>query len=216
MTYPPAKFASTDRADAVQIARATRFASLTAVRNGALLTVHLPLTLVGEAEGEAGGEARFVGHLLRSNPFFAAMEAGPVAARAVFLPAQGYVSPSVYAEKAASGKVVPTWNYVAAHLDGTMALGAPEDLAATLEAQAADYEGATGSDWKVADAPTDFVAGLARAIAGFAFTATAFQAIRKLSQNRPEADRAAVTGWLAQTRPASGAIDWWMARQGEG
>lgn len=209
MSYPPAKFASTLQSDAVQIARTTRFASLTAVQDGALLTVHLPLTLVGEA----AGEARFVGHLLRSNPFFSALQAGPVAVRAVFLPAQGYVSPSVYAEKAASGKVVPTWNYVAAHLDGEMRLGDPADFPAALEAQAADYEAATGGSWKVADAPADFVETLARAIAGFTFAATAFQAIRKLSQNRPGADRAAVTGWLADSRPESSAIAWWMRQQ---
>ena len=75
------------------------------------------------------------------------------------------------------------------------------------------YEAATGGSWKVADAPAEFVETLARAIAGFAFTATAFQAIRKLSQNRPEADRMAVTGWLADSRPDSAAIDWWMQQQ---
>lgn len=209
MRYPPAKFATSDRAAALAIARCTRFATLAAIVGGELVTVHLPLTLAG---AEQGGEAppRFVGHLLRSNPLFEAMQAGPVAARAIFLPAQGYVSPRVYAEKARSGRVVPTWNYVAAHLDGDCRLVAEDELPAILEAQAADHEGATGGDWKVADAPADFVDGLARAIAGFAFTAERFLAIRKLSQNRPAEDRAAVRDWLAESRPETTEIAWWM------
>ncbi|MFC3229325.1 FMN-binding negative transcriptional regulator [Marinibaculum pumilum] len=213
MSYPPAKFAGADREAALQIAAATRFATLAAVHDGDLLTVHLPLTLVAQG---GDGTAVLVGHLLRNNPLFLAMQAGPVAARAMFVPANGYVSPSVYAEKPVSGKVVPTWNYVAAHLDGTADLVAETDLRRILEIQAADYEGATGGDWAVADAPADFVDGLARAIAGFRFAATGYLAIRKLSQNRGEVDRAAVTDWLGRTRPDSGDISWWMAEARQG
>lgn len=211
MTYPPSKFARDDQAEAVRIAVATRFATLVAVRADALLTVHLPLTLVEQS----ADEARFVGHLLRSNPLFAAMQGGRVGLRAMFLPAQGYVSPSVYAEKALSGRVVPTWNYVAAHLDGEAWLSEDAALRETLELQAADYEAASGGTWRVADAPEDFIDGLARAIAGFSFVARQFRAIRKLSQNRPPADRAAVAGWLADSRPKASEIAWWMQRSEE-
>jgi len=213
MSYPPSRFATPERAAALEIARLTRFATLVAVADGELVTVHLPLTLLdgavdsGPGEGE---EARFLGHLLRSNPLHAAMQKGPVQARAIFLPAQGYVSPSVYAEKAVSGKVVPTWNYVAAHLDGELRSEEPHDLLALLECQAGDYEAATGGGWQVADAPADFVEGLARAIAGFRFNARSFLAIRKLSQNRSWQDRAAARDWLAASRLPATDIAWWM------
>lgn len=211
MTYPPSKFARDDQAEAVRIAVATRFATLVAAASDNLLTVHLPLTLVEQS----AGEARFAGHLLRSNPLFAAMQAGRVRLRAIFLPAQGYVSPSIYAEKALSGKVVPTWNYVAAHLDGEAWLSEDSGLLEILESQASDYEAATGGTWQVADAPASFIEGLARAIAGFNFVAREFRAIRKLSQNRPPADRAAVAGWLADSRPQTAEIAWWMQRSEE-
>lgn len=209
MSYPPAKFSTAERDAALEIARLTRFATLAAALDGGLVTVHLPLTLVDGGAGE-GAEARFLGHLLRSNPLHAAMLQGPVQVRAIFLPAQGYVSPSVYAEKQVSGKVVPTWNYVAAHLDGELRAAEPHGLVPILERQAADYETATGGQWQVADAPADFVEGLAGAIAGFSFTARTFLAIRKLSQNRPVEDRIAARDFLAERRSPASDIAWWM------
>ena len=147
---------------------------------------------------------------MRSNPI-ARMGAPAPAVLSVAGP-DGYISPDWYGLQ----DQVPTWNYVAAHLDGSAELVAETDLHRILEIQAADYEGATGGDWAVADAPADFVDGLARAIAGFRFAATGFLAIRKLSQNRNDTDRAAVTDWLGRTRPESGDISWWMAEAGQG
>ena len=52
--------------------------------------------------------ANFSGHLVRSNPLLEMLSRGPLACRLVFQAADGYISPSVYAEKPKSGKVVPT------------------------------------------------------------------------------------------------------------
>lgn len=217
--YPPAMFSDRDLAAAVEIARATKFATVVVATPDDLVTVHAPFTPVDSATGATTGAtestttgATFVGHVLRSNPLTAALAAGPVSARLIFLAAQGYVSPSVYAEKRKTGKVVPTWNYVAAHLDGALRL-APEAgaLRDILAAQVADYEGWVGSDWQLGDAPADFVDKLSHAIVGLTFAANTGLAIVKLSQNRPdEAD--AVTRWLDETRPKSAEIGDWMRR----
>ena len=41
-------------------------------------------------------------------------------ALAIFLGPHAYVSPNWYPTKAATGKVVPTWNYITVHARGTI------------------------------------------------------------------------------------------------
>ena len=58
-----------------------------------------------------------IGHLARPNP--QAREAiGD--ALAIFLGPEGYITPSYYATKRETGKVVPTWNYTAIHAYGRL------------------------------------------------------------------------------------------------
>lgn len=209
--YPPAKFSERGLEAAVAIAREVAFATVVVTRGDDAVTVHAPFTASG-----AGSPATFIGHILRSNPLAAVLAAGETPARLIFLAAQGYVSPSVYREKRASGKVVPTWNYVAAHLDGTLrAVPEADGLRDILAAQVADYEGRVGSDWRLSDAPADYRATLMRAILGLTFEASAGLAITKLSQNRPD-DLEAVTRWLEDTRPQSAEIAYWMRRVAPG
>lgn len=205
--YPPAMFSERDLSAAVAIARETKFATVVVAAPGGLITVHAPFTPVESKTG-----ATFVGHVLRTNPLAAALADGAVQARLVFLPAQGYVSPSVYAEKRVSGQVVPTWNYVAAHLDGRLRLvPETEHLLEILATQVADYEGWVASDWQLSDAPAGYVEKLSRAIVGLTFEATDGLAIVKLSQNRPK-EAGAVTRWLDETRPEATGIGHWMRR----
>jgi len=46
--------------------------------------------------------------------------------------------------------------------------------------------------WKVSDAPADYVAKMLNAITGLRLKIEAIEGIAKLSQNRPEGDRAGV------------------------
>jgi transcriptional regulator len=57
------------------------------------------------------------GHMARANPLW--KRAGSEAL-AVFLGPHAYISPSWYPSKAETGKVVPTWNYLAVHATGTI------------------------------------------------------------------------------------------------
>lgn len=56
-----------------------------------------------------------VGHVSRANPHW--HRTGP--SIAIFAGPQGYISPSLYATKAETGKVVPTWNYEVLNVHGT-------------------------------------------------------------------------------------------------
>ena len=57
------------------------------------------------------------GHVARANPQWRRPAAG-VQALAMFLGPNTYISPAWYATKRQTGKVVPTWNYVAIHAYG--------------------------------------------------------------------------------------------------
>jgi transcriptional regulator len=108
------------------------------------------------------------------------------------------VSPSWYASKAEHGRVVPTWNYVTAHVYGELTW---HDDAAWVEGLVRrlteQHEAGMPHPWGVDDAPARFVAGQLRAIVGVELRITRIEAKAKLSQNRPAADVDGVVAGLA-------------------
>jgi transcriptional regulator len=100
-----------------------------------------------------------------------------------------YVSPSWYASKAEHGRVVPTWDYVLAHVHGELVLHKDADwLAAHVTRLTEAHETGRAEPWAVTDAPARFVAGQLRAIVGVEVRIRRVEAKWKLSQNRPAAD----------------------------
>jgi transcriptional regulator len=103
----------------------------------------------------------------------------------------GYVSPGWYGYAPA----VPTWNYVAVHLYGTLELLDAEDSYAVMGATVDRYEAPMPEPVRMPD-----VEGYARRIApgavGFRLRVTRFQAKAKLSQDKPRAVAERVAGAL--------------------
>lgn len=100
-----------------------------------------------------------------------------------------YVTPNWYASKAEHGRVVPTWNYVVAHVHGTVTVHDDVAWLDGLVRRLTDHhEGLRPNPWSVDDAPATFVAGQLRAIVGVEVAISRVEAKFKLSQNRPEAD----------------------------
>ncbi|MDT3719685.1 FMN-binding negative transcriptional regulator [Pseudomonas oryzihabitans] len=167
------------------------------------LVSHLPLWLE-PAEGPCG---TLYGHLARSNPQAEALvEQGQVLA--VFQGPQAYVSPAFYPSKAEHGRVVPTWNYQAVHARGTVEVfDDPERLLPLLERLTDQHEAGRPVPWRVADAPTDYLQGMLRAIRGLRLPIDSLQGIAKLSQNRNAADHEGVRqGLTASADPSAQAL----------
>ena len=168
--YPPATFLSTDLDQALEIARRTKFCTLATYHDAEIVVVHIPVTLIEKTSEHTQQDVKFLGHIMKTNPFYDLLAAGDIDAKMTFLPANSYISPSVYAEKNVSGNVVPTWNYFAAHFEGSMHLeDEPESLRKILDTQTKDFEEMISSTWQVSDAPSDFIGTLSKAIAGFSF-----------------------------------------------
>src|SRR5690348_2178259 len=115
--------------------------------------------------------------------------------------ADAYISPSWYAAKAEHGKVVPTWNYSAVHLSGTINVHHDSDwLRGAVTALTDTHEGGREHRWQVSDAPQTYIDAQLNGIVGVEFTVTRVEGKAKLSQNRSEADQAGVIAGLRGDR----------------
>jgi len=100
-----------------------------------------------------------------------------------------YISPSYYATKAETGRVVPTWDYIAIQARGMVTF---HDDSAWLRAQVNaltdTHEATRPEPWALADAPSDYVEAQLRGIVGVSIHITSLQGSWKLSQNKSVAD----------------------------
>jgi transcriptional regulator len=95
---------------------------------------------------------------------------------------------------------VPTWNYVAVHAYGPAEFFEDADRLLDLVTQLTDlHERPRAQPWAVADAPTDFVRAQLKGIVGLRLPITRLEGKRKMSQNRPEADRRGVAAGLTES-----------------
>ena len=155
---------------------------------------HVPMLI--DPEPAPFGTLR--GHLARANPQWRRLAAG-TQSLAIFLGPETYITPSWYATKRASGKVVPTWNYVAVHAYG--ALRIVDDAAwllALVTRLTATHEAGRAQPWAVSDAPADYIAVMVKNIVGFELPIARLEGKWKMSQNRPAEDRAGVVEGLAR------------------
>ena len=191
--YTPSSFAIDDLHELHQQILGTRLAVLVTHGEQGLQASHLPLLLSSD-QGENG---TLYGHFAKANPQWKELQNG-AEALVIFAGADAYVSPGFYPSKAEHGKVVPTWNYVAVHAYGMAEVFTDADRLRTLVSALTDrHEAGRTNPWKVADAPTDYIDGMLKAIVGFALPIQRLEGKRKLSQNRNAADIAGVREGLA-------------------
>lgn len=159
---------------------------------GGLVASPIPFLIYGD-EAEHGV---LRAHIARANPHWKDLVAASECL-VVFQGEHGYVTPSWYPGKAEHHKAVPTWNYIAVHVWGRPCI--TED-AAWLHRQLNDLthsqEKRRLRPWSLSDAPEDYIAGMKRAIVGLEIAITRLEGKWKLSQNRPEPDRAGVIAGL--------------------
>lgn len=196
--YTPPAFRDDDKESLRATIRAARLANfVTATADGPLATP-LPLFL-DESEGEHGV---IYGHMAKANSQWRVPPVGDALAN--FMGPDAYVTPSWYATKQETGKVVPTWNYVAVHAYGPAEFfDDPDRLLEAVSRLTTLHERERASPWAVSDAPPDFVQAQLRGIVGLRMPITRIEGKRKMSQNRNAADRAGVAVGLAASERAS-------------
>ena len=192
--YVPALFKE-DRVPVLHEAiRKYGFGTLVTLSEQEMEASHLPMLL----DPEPAPFGTLLGHLARANPQWQRVKPG-LEALAIFLGPNTYVTPSWYPTKQQTGKVVPTWNYLAIHVYGSISFF--EDAAELrdhVSKMTGMHETPRAAPWAVSDAPADFVDQMVRAIVGFRLTITRLEGKWKMSQNRPRQDVSGVLEGLAR------------------
>jgi transcriptional regulator len=182
-----------DRVDILHDAiRRTGLATLVTLTGDGLIASHVPMLL----DPDPAPYGTLLGHLARPNPQARGATPG-VQALVIFQGPDAYITPSWYATKRETGKVVPTWNYVTIHAYGPVEFFPDTERLRAIVTRLTDrQEQARAEPWAVTDAPADFIDGMLKGIVGFAVPITRLEGKWKMSQNRPAADRAGVIGGL--------------------
>ena len=174
-----------DRIDVLHDAiRRTGLATLVTLTADGLIASHVPMLL----DPDPAPYGTLIGHVARPNP----QARGAIGeALAIFQGPEAYITPSWYATKRATGKVVPTWNYVTIHAYGTVEFFADRERLRDVVTRLTEREETPRAEpWAVTDAPADFIDGMLKGIVGFALPITRLEGKWKMSQNRPAEDRA--------------------------
>lgn len=173
-------------ADPAAIVRVNPFGLLTTAAPEGVHATATPIVFEHEDRTDV-----LVGHLARRNPHAQLLAAGqPVLV--VFDGPHAYVSPRWYVEK----PQVPTWDYVTAHVRGTLEpIDDEAGQRAVLERTVAITE--PGPDgWRLEDAPEGRVAMFLPMIRSFRIHVESIEGVTKLSQTHPLSDRQRVVAAL--------------------
>jgi transcriptional regulator len=199
--YLPKYFAEAEAAGLEAITACPFALLITSSADGLPGVTHIPMMLDAEAE-----RPTLLGHVARANPHGRVVEA-PGPALAIFSGPNGYISPNWYPSKHAGKAAVPTWNYLAVHVTGQIKpLPDYADKRRVVRDLSLRFEGDKPRAWKLDDEPEDFVAKMLGGITAFALEIEDIQTKAKLSQNRPELDRAGVIEGLNATGSPMGAM----------
>jgi transcriptional regulator len=214
--YIPRRYEEKDVETVRAFIRENSFAILVSVLDGLPVATHIPLLL--EKDGQ--GRDVLVGHIARGNEqkgSFAAeggagaeggvgaMEggvgAGGTKVLAIFPGPHAYVSPRWYTQIN-----VPTWNYMAVHVYGTLRVMEGEELRAALSRLMHNYEQHLPKPVSIGEIPEKQLAAEMRGIVGFSILVEEVQAAYKLSQNRDERSYHEVVRQLEAGDAASKAV----------
>jgi transcriptional regulator len=176
-------------------------AALVTLGSDGLNANHIPM----EVDTDPAPFGMLRGHVARANPVWKDA-ATDVEALVIFQGPSVYVTPSWYATKRETGKVVPTYNYAVVHAYGPMRVVEEaawlRDLVGRLTGR---FESRRAEPWKVTDAPAGFIEAQLRAIVGIEIPISRLLGKWKMSQNRTAADRTGVVQGLRESADADSA-----------
>ncbi len=187
--HPNPAFRKTEKAQNLEFVRERSFGALSINADAGPLIAHVPFQL--------SADGRYLeAHLVRSNPIARALKEPQNAVIAVS-GGDGYISPDWYGV----ADQVPTWNYVAVHLRGSLRLlpdtelrGILERLSDTMEARLAPKP-----IWKIDKVSDEALAKMIRQIVPIAMDVDDIESTWKLGQNKPDGARLGASEAMSET-----------------
>lgn len=179
--HPNPAFRTEDAARNIAFARERAFGTLAINGEDGPLTAHVPLLL-----DPSGAQAEL--HLVRSNPIARAVQDATPCVMTIMGP-DSYISPDWY------GVIdqVPTWNYVAVRLRGTLCPTPHADMRGVLDRLSAHFETLLlpKRPWTAAKMSDGVMDKMMRAILPYRLDVTQIEGTWKLGQNKPDEVRKA-------------------------
>ncbi|MGJ8625308.1 MAG: FMN-binding negative transcriptional regulator [Yoonia sp.] len=186
--HPNQSFRQTPDSRAIEFVRDRAFGQITAHGPDGLLAAHIPVLLSEDAK-------TIDLHLVRSNPIARALSA-PLDILLTITGPDGYVSPDWYCVD----DQVPTWNYTAVHIRGTLEQLDQSMMRDMLDRQTAHFENQLPKPpWTAAKMTPDVLEKMMRQIVPCRITIKDLQSTFKLSQNKPDDVRLRAADAIAQS-----------------
>ena len=157
---------------------------------------HIPFLL----DADRGEHGTLLAHVARNNTMWEEVTDGD-AVLVIFRAANAYISPNWYPSKPETHRHVPTWNYQAVHVHGTLHIRHDEPFLRGVVAQLTrDHERQSKQPrpWKMTDAPRDYMQQMLQNIVGLELRITRLEGKWKLGQNRESRDREGAATGLEQ------------------
>lgn len=174
--HPNPIYHTADDIKNLAFARDRAFGVLAVCIDGLPVMAHVPILV-----SDDGTQADL--HLVRSNPIARALKMSLPARIAVSGP-DSYISPDWY------GVVdqVPTWNYIAVHLTGTLELLSQDGMREMLDRQSAHFEDqlTPKAPWKTEKMTPDVLEKMMRQIVPCRMTIASVDGTWKMNQNKPD------------------------------
>lgn len=183
--YIPKIYKNENLSEVKQFIQQNSFGILVTQQNGKSLATHIPLELSKNEEGKDV----LIGHISKANPqWHNFKDKGEVLM--IFNGPHSYVSSSWY-----DFEEVPTWNYIAVHVYGTIKTIEGDALYKSLKDLMEKHEKKSKNPFKIEDM-SDKTMKQIHGIIGFEIEITDIQAAYKLSQNRDKKNHDAIINEL--------------------
>lgn len=178
--HPNKAYRNAGRDDNLALVRDRGFGILIVGGPDGPLASHIPFVLSDDG-------SRLAAHLVRSNPIARLLGEQSVNGLMIVSGPDGYVSPDWYD----LNDQVPTWNYVAVHLRGTLRQLPDEELRGHLEALSCQFEArlAPKPIWTLDKVSPEALSKLLRMIVPVVFDIETVDGTWKLAQSKPDVNR---------------------------
>lgn len=173
--YIPDIYKNENLEEIIGFLKENSFGILINQQNGNIAATHIPL----ELQIRENDKQFLVGHISKENPQWQSFE-NDDRILAIFSGAHTYISPSWY-----DHENVPTWNYVAVHIQGKIKIIVGQKVIDSLKKLVDKYESGVENPTKIEHYSKKTMLQT-RGIVGFEIEITKIEAVKKMSQNRDD------------------------------
>jgi transcriptional regulator len=181
--YVPKHYQNHNEAEIRDFIEQNGFGILVTKGDAKLLATHIPIEL--SADG-----SKLQGHISKANPQWKNFTSGDEVL-SIFTGPHAYISSSWY-----DHENVPTWNYIAVHVYGTIEMIEGERLHASLKTLVDKYERHQEKPVAIESYSEGYFERQLRGLVGFEISISSIEAAYKLSQNRDAKNHSAIVDQL--------------------